>query len=107
VDEVVHISGSKRAEITEQLVDLATQKSANMIMAVIRSEGLRAARESNSGGLEAYQIPSVQDVFSVPSVEGASVNKNRKKASVPSSADSANKAKSDNASVPPASGQKK
>jgi hypothetical protein len=114
VDEEVHISGSKRAEITEQLVDLATQKSANMIMAVIRSEGLRAARESNSGGLEAYQIPSVQDVFSVPSVEGASVNKNRKKASVPSSADSANKAtlgqtvpKSNNASVPPASGRKK
>jgi hypothetical protein len=114
VDEHVHVSGSKRAEITDKLVDLSARKSADMIMAVVRSEGLKAARESNAGGMEAYQIPSVQDVFSVPSVEGASVNKNRKKTAVPASADSANKAttgqpavKSENAPVPPASGQKK
>jgi hypothetical protein len=114
VDEELHISGSERTEITEKLVDLGAQKSLAMIKAVIHSEGLRAARESISSGMEAYQIPSVRDVFSVPSVEGASVNKNRKKASVPTSADSTNKAatrqtvpKSNNASVPPASGQKK
>jgi hypothetical protein len=114
VDEQLHISGTQRAEMTEKLVDLSTRKSANMIMAVIRSEGLRAARESNAGGMEAYQIPSVQDVFSVPSVEGASVIKNRKKAIVPAPEDSTNKAangqpvpKSDKATVPPASGQKK
>lgn len=90
VDEALHISGLERAEITDKLVDLTAQKSANMIMAVIRSEGLRAARESSSGGMEAYQIPSVQDVFSVPSVEGASVNKNRKKSNA-LAADTSNK----------------
>lgn len=114
VDEELHISGSERTEIVDKIVDLASRKSASMIMTVIRGEGLRAARESNSSGMEAYQVPSVQDVFSVPSVEGASVNKNRKKTTTPAFADSAAAAtkgqavpKPDNASVPPASGQKK
>ena len=114
VDEELHISGSERAEIVDKIVDLAARKSTAMILAVIRGEGLRAAKESSAGGMDAYQVPSVQDVFSVPSVEGASVNKNRKKATTPASADSTTKAitgqtvpKSDNASAPPAPVQKK
>lgn len=114
VKDELHISGSERTEITENLIDQGARKSAAMIKAVIHSEGLRVAKESNVNQMESYQIPSVQDVFSVPSVEGASVNKNRKKAALSTTADSTNKATSEqtvpnsnNGSVSPASGQKK
>jgi hypothetical protein len=115
VDESVQIAGSQRSEITDELVNGATQKSADMIMTVIRNELIRSEKESGAGNaMDSYQIPSVQDVFSVPSVEGASVNKNRKKSTAAFPTDSTKKTtinpadgKSGNSSPPPAAGPKK
>jgi hypothetical protein len=114
IDESMHIPGSQRAEITDKLVNGASQKSADLIMTVIRNELAHAEKEAGAGAMDSYQIPSVQDVFSVPSVEGASVNKNRKKSFTSLPADSIKKSttsppegKSGNSPQSPAAGQKK
>ena len=115
IDESVHIPGqARRAEITDKLVNGASQKSADLIMTVIRNELAHAEKEAGAGAMDSYQIPSVQDVFSVPSVEGASVNKNRKKSLTSPTADSIKKStaspaedKSGNSPQSPAAGQKK
>ena len=76
-------SAIDRNEIMEQLLDSAALKSAQMVATVIKSERLHAEKESESGGANKYEIPSVSDMFNVPSVEAASVNKKSAKIKTP------------------------
>jgi|GEM_PF-1170783 hypothetical protein len=78
-EEEIMISALDRKEITDRLLEQAALKCAGMIGSVIRSERLRAEKEGGSGGANKYEIPSVSDMFNMPSVEAASVNKNRGK----------------------------
>ena len=71
-------STTEQSEITNQLVDQAARKSASLIATIIQSEQLHAAKEAESSGAKAYEVPSVSDMFNMPSVEAASVGKNRK-----------------------------
>jgi hypothetical protein len=73
------VSATDRKEMIDRLLDLAARKSASLIAAVIQSERLHAAKESETAGAKSYEVPSVSDMFNVPSVEAASVEKNRKK----------------------------
>jgi len=75
--EEILISALDKKEITEQLLDKASLQSAAMIEAVIRSERLHAEKEAGAQGAAKYEIPSVSDMFNMPSVEAASVNRNR------------------------------
>jgi len=77
--EEILISAIEKKEITEELLEQAALRSAQMIGAVIRSERLHAEKEAGAGGAAKYEIPSVSDMFNMPSVEAASVNKNRGK----------------------------
>jgi hypothetical protein len=72
------VSTPDRNEITDQLLTQAARKSASLIATIIQSEQLHAAKEADVAGAKAYEVPSVSDMFNMPSVEAATIGKNRK-----------------------------
>jgi hypothetical protein len=77
-DEIM-VSAIDRKEIIERMADEAALKSANLIGSIIQSERLHAEKENASSAANKYEVPSVSDMFNMPSVEAASVIKNRQK----------------------------
>jgi hypothetical protein len=75
----VHISATDYVEITDNLVNAAAFRSADLITSVVRSEKARVIFGSDSGGMSKYKAASISDMFNVPSVEGANVERGRKK----------------------------
>jgi hypothetical protein len=75
----VLISGIEKNGIIDQLIDKAALQSSMIIAAIMRGERLHAAKESDAKNMSKYEVPSVSDMFTVPSVEAASINKTRKK----------------------------
>ncbi|MBN1308479.1 MAG: hypothetical protein JXA18_11210 [Chitinispirillaceae bacterium] len=74
VRKVTHLSASERAALTDQLVDDAVSKSAEIINTLIHDKEFRSAArklKNDSGGGRA---PSISDVFTVPSVEPPTIN---------------------------------
>jgi hypothetical protein len=72
------VSTPERSEMTDHLVEQAARKSASLIATIIQSEQLHAAKEADVAGAKAYEVPSVSDMFNMPSVEAATIGKNRK-----------------------------
>jgi hypothetical protein len=78
-DKEIIVSATDRSELMDRLLDQAARKSASLITTVVQSERLLAAKEADAAGVQSYEVPSVSDMFNMPSVEAASVNKNRKR----------------------------
>ena len=72
VEKVVHISALDRAEILEELEYDAVQASGRMISAVVHSESFQT--DKGETGVNTYEVPSMSDVFSVPSVDAQAVD---------------------------------
>jgi hypothetical protein len=89
----VHISAMDQEEINGHLISSAAYRAADLIGSVVKSEKTRASLASDSGGMSKYKAASISDMFNVPSVEAASVQRGRKK-----------EPKTDNAAIVPASG---
>jgi hypothetical protein len=79
LEKGVHISALDQQEITEKLVAAAAFRSAELITAVVKSEKQKALLVSDSGGMSKYKASSISDMFSVPSVEGANLERGRKR----------------------------
>jgi hypothetical protein len=77
--ETVHISAADQVELTGNLVNAAAFRTADLVSAVVRSEKQRAAYSSDSSGMSKYKAASISDMFNVPSVEAANVDRGRKK----------------------------
>ena len=77
--ETVHISAADQVELTGNMVNAAAFRTADLISAVVRSEKQRAAFSSDSSGMSKYKAASISDMFNVPSVEAANVDRGRKK----------------------------
>ena len=71
VEKITHISALDRAEILEKLEYDAVEASGRMISAVVRSESSQT--DKDEAGVDSYKVPSMSDVFSVPSVDGQAV----------------------------------
>lgn len=69
LDRAVHISALDRTEMLEELESKAVANSARMISAITKivEKGTRTA------DVEQYKVPSLSDVFSVPSMEAPTV----------------------------------
>ncbi len=78
IDRDLHISATDRQEIIEQLVDSAAYKSANLISAVMKSEKSHFAVPTDSTTISKYKASSISDMFNVPSVEAANVERAKK-----------------------------
>jgi hypothetical protein len=78
-EKEIMVSAADREDVTGLLLDQAARKSASLIATVIESERLHAAKEAETAGAKAYEVPSVSDMFNMPSVEAASVSKGRKR----------------------------
>jgi hypothetical protein len=76
----VHISALDQQEITDNLVNQAAFRCADLITAVVKSEKQRVVLGSDSSGMSKYKAASISDMFNVPSVEGANVERSRKRA---------------------------
>jgi hypothetical protein len=79
LEKGVHVSALDQQEITEKLVAAAAFRSAELITAVVKSEKQKALLVSDSGGMSKYKASSISDMFSVPSVEGANLERGRKR----------------------------
>lgn len=77
----VHISATDYVEITDSLVNEAAFRSADLITSVVRSEKAHVIFGSDSSSMSKYKAASISDMFNVPSVEGANVDRSRKKTS--------------------------
>jgi hypothetical protein len=75
----VHISATDCVEITDKLVSAAAFRAADLVTSVVRSEKARVVFGSDTGGMSKYKAASISDMFSVPSVEGANVERARKR----------------------------
>jgi hypothetical protein len=75
----VHIPAADRVQLMEKLVTAAAFRASDLITSVVKSEKARATLLSDSGGMSKYKAASISDMFSVPSVEGASVDRSRKR----------------------------
>jgi hypothetical protein len=75
----VHISALDQDEINGRLLGAAAFRSADLINAVVKSEKTRASLALDSGGMSKYKSTSISEMFNVPSVEAANVQRGRKK----------------------------
>jgi hypothetical protein len=75
----VHISAPDQVELNDKLVSAAAYRCADMISAVVKSEKQRVIFSSDTGGMSKYKAASISDMFNVPSVEGANVDRGRKR----------------------------
>ncbi len=82
-EKEITVTAIDRKDIIGRLIERGARQSAQTIATVIRSERLHAAKESESAGVNKYEAPSVSDMFTVPSVEAAAVEKKRKQAPRP------------------------
>ena len=74
VDKVTHITASDRATIIKELQKQAAEKSADILSDVIRSQLMKSGelvQESVTG----KKVPSVSDLFDIPTVEPPDVKK--------------------------------
>jgi hypothetical protein len=78
-DKEIFVSAADRSELMDKLLDQSARKSASLIATVVQSERLLAAKDADVAGAKSYEVPSLSDMFNMPSVEAASVNKNRKR----------------------------
>ncbi len=78
-EKEIMVSAADRTEMMNRLIDEAARKSASLIETVIRSERLHAAQAADVAGAKAYEVPSLSDMFNMPSVEAASVNNIRRR----------------------------
>jgi hypothetical protein len=79
LEKGVHIPASDQVEIGEMLVNAAAFRSADLINAVVKSEKQRVIFSSDTGGMAKYKAANISDMFNMPSVEGANVERGRKK----------------------------
>lgn len=71
VDQSVHATALDRSEILEKLVNQAVENSGRIISAVARSQQFT---NNKSSEVQQYKVPSISDVFAVPSLEAPSIN---------------------------------
>jgi hypothetical protein len=83
VERGTHISALDRSEITGKLIDAAAYQAADMITAVVRSEKAKALKGVDTTNISKRREPSISDMFSVPSVEPAAIERGRKKVITP------------------------
>jgi len=79
-EKEILLSTPEKKELIDRLLDQAARKSASTISSNVHDERIRAEKESGIADAKFNDGPSVSDMFHVPSVEAASVDRNRKKA---------------------------
>lgn len=94
VDKAVHVSALDRTDLLEKLETEAVRESGRMIAAVVRSENEQD--KAMRGDVDRYKVPSLSDVFEVPSVEPPVVSDTTDSASA-GTAPRRNEAKADTA----------
>jgi hypothetical protein len=76
VDQSVHATALDRAEILEKLVNQAVENSGRIISAVAKSQTFTNNKDSD---VQQYKVPSISDVFSVPSLEAPNLDQGNSK----------------------------
>ena len=76
VDKVTHITALDRTELLEKLVYEAVRVSGQMIGAVAKTQN--GNETGPAATVEQYKVPSISDVFAVPSVEARSLDQKNK-----------------------------
>ena len=76
VSKVVHVTALERAELLQELGTKAVQISSRMIAAVIQNEQPRPGK-AVAKEVKEYKVPSISDVFTVPSMQGRAVNQRK------------------------------
>ncbi len=79
VEKGTHISALDRTEITAQLIDRASYRSAELISAVVRSEVTKSEKLNDTTEIEKRREQAISDMFKMPSVEPAAVEVGRKR----------------------------
>ena len=74
VDKVTHITASDRATIIKELQKQAAEKSADILSDVVRSQLMKSG-ELVQEGVTGKKVPSVSDLFDIPTVEPPDVDK--------------------------------
>lgn len=67
------LSSVERTNLLEELMTEASQTSSEMIKAVLRNENLKAPVVSSKQEVDTYRVPSISDVFSVPSLKAQEI----------------------------------
>lgn len=67
------LSSIEQTNLLDKLMTEASQTSSEMITAVLRSEHLTAPVVSSKPEIDTYRVPSISDVFSVPSLEAQEI----------------------------------
>jgi hypothetical protein len=75
-NKTIIISASERVKITEKLIDDAANKLTSIMMSIIRNEELQGQTAPASEEGEINKVPSISDVFTVPSVQAAEIQDN-------------------------------
>jgi hypothetical protein len=78
-EKEIIVSTPERTELTDRLLNQVALKASETIATAVSEERSRVARESPTEDPRSSQAPSLSDMFNVPSVEAASVQRNRKK----------------------------
>jgi hypothetical protein len=73
---LVHATARDRAELLEKLVNQAVENSGRIISAVAKSQTFKNTKNSD---VQQYKVPSISDVFSVPSVEAPNLDQEKSK----------------------------
>ena len=76
VDQLVHATARDRAELLEKLVNQAVENSGRIISAVAKSQTFTNTKDSD---VQQYKVPSISDVFSVPSIEAPNLDQGKSK----------------------------
>ena len=71
--KVTHISASDRTTIIRELGDLAAARVASAVDAVVKGQLMRSGFVGGLG-IEEKEVPSISDLFEIPSVEAAEVD---------------------------------
>lgn len=74
--KTVAVSASERTKLIEQCIDNAAEKLTSIIASIVRNEKLRGPTAPASEEGEINKLPSISDVFTLPSVQAAEIQNN-------------------------------
>jgi hypothetical protein len=78
VKKVIHISASRRAALTDSLISLAVFNSIAVIESVLKNR-IRVDTNKDSINNVRSNAPSISDIFTVPSIEAAQIERGNSK----------------------------
>lgn len=78
VDKVTHITASDRTDIITELQKQAADKSSDIISDMVRSQLMKSG-VLPGGDVEKKKVPSVSDLFDIPTVEAPDIEKTGEK----------------------------